>query len=175
MWSCSAEAPSGAPEIQLRICSSAGIVSPPISPCSGPARSFSPILGCLHECRALGVMNVLLRHWLRVYPAVASYTLTRTFTSTSLEMKMGRTSPTSVKVLWRRYHCLHLVRIGAFHSVRLDGCSHVVIGLSGLNRAVAVIHRWVQCWIYFPKRPSARGRAVDVVSGDRRRCARIPG
>jgi len=50
----------------------------------------------------------------------------------------------SMKLLKRRYNSLHLVRIGAFDSVGVDGCGHVRVGLTGLNRAVAVIHRWVQ-------------------------------
>ena len=78
------------------------------------------------------------------------------------------------EVLRRRNHCLHLVRIGAFEPVRLNGCGYVIVGLTGLNRTVAVIHRGVHGRINLRERPCAGSRAVHVISGDRCRCARIP-
>jgi len=77
-----------------------------------------------------------------------------------------KSCPVRVKYLRRRNHCHYLVRIGTFDPVRLDGCGYVIVGLTGLNRTVAVIHRRVHGRINLRERPSAGNRAVHVISDD---------
>ncbi len=69
---------------------------------------------------------------------------------------------------------LHLIRIGAFRSGRIHGRRGVVIRLTRLHRAVAEGHGRIQRRVDTRIGSCRRSGPVHVVSGNRRRRARVP-
>jgi hypothetical protein len=76
--------------------------------------------------------------------------------------------------LRRRNDRLHLVRVPALRPARVDGCHHVVIRLSGLNRTVDEGRARV-CRSHGGVGATGHSRPVHVVSHDIRTRTRIPG
>ena len=69
----------------------------------------------------------------------------RTQSQVDFDVAAGSKRPDASRVpLRKRYHSLHLVRVGAFHSTGVHGSSGVVISLARLNGAIAVAQVSVQ-------------------------------